>query len=167
MQLLRTDWETARSAGEVPAGCHNMLVCRRTSVALSPCLISLRSPLLFFLSCSHFHFTSITCSFRCLYHLLSFILSVRLCPWHSVSVNLLACLSASFYFSLGPPSLLLSHLPLLLFHFKKKKNVLVGCAFCRNASSDCILHPHCNNKAGVLLPPPFSSPSFFPFVPQK
>lgn len=35
-----------RSAGEVPAGCHNTLVCRRTSAARSPCLISLRSPLL-------------------------------------------------------------------------------------------------------------------------
>lgn len=164
MQLLRTDWETARSAGEVPAGCHNMLVCRRTSVALSPCLISLRSPLLFFLSCSHSQFTSITCSFRCLYHyFLSSILSVRL-----LSLTLGLCqpvgLSVSLFFSwaslassLTPPSPSLS----------LKKNVLVGCAFCRNASSDCILHPHCNNKAGVLLPPPFSSPSFFPFVPQK
>lgn len=37
-----------RSAREVPAGCHNMLVCRRTSVARSPCLIPLRLPLPFF-----------------------------------------------------------------------------------------------------------------------
>lgn len=41
-----------RSAGEVPTGCHNTLVCRRTSAARSPCLISLRSPLLFSLSLS-------------------------------------------------------------------------------------------------------------------
>lgn len=63
-----------RSAREVPAGCHNTLVCRRTSAARSPCLISLRSPLLFSPFCFCSHFTSITCSFCCLCHLLSFIL---------------------------------------------------------------------------------------------
>ena len=71
-------------------------------------------PSFFFLSCSHSHFTSITCSFCCLYHLLSFFLSfsLSLCPWHSVSVSLLARLSASLFpfssrvclpFSLTPP----------------------------------------------------------------
>lgn len=95
-----------RSAGEVPAGCHNMLVCRRTSVAQSPCLISLRLPLLFFLSCSHSHFTSITCSFHCLYHLLSSALSVPDTPCQPVGL--------SVYVSFLPRS----HLLLLFFHFK-------------------------------------------------
>lgn len=63
-----------RSAGKVPAGCHNTLVCRRTSAARSPCLISLRSPLLFSLSLSpsRSHFTSIARSFRLLPFILSF-----------------------------------------------------------------------------------------------
>lgn len=99
-------------------------------------------------------------------YFLSSILSVRLLSLTlglCQPVGLSVCVSlffswASLASSLTPPSPSLS---------LKKKNVLVGCAFCRNASSDCILHPHCNNKAGVLLPPPFSSPSFFPFVPQK
>lgn len=150
-----------RSAGEVPAGCHNMLVCRRTSVAQSPCLISLRLPLLFFLSCSHSHFTSITCSFRCLYHLLSSILSVP--DTQSQPAGLSVCVSFSLFLSGIPP--FLPHTS-TSFSFTLKY-VLVGCVSCTNASDDCILHPQCNNKAGVLLPHPFSSPCFLPFVPQK
>lgn len=102
-----------RSAGEVPAGCHNTLVCRRTSAARSPCLISLRSPLLFSSSCSCSHFTSITCSFCCLCHLLSFILmfppSVPDTP--SLSASRPVCLSL-----LGLP-FSPSHL-CLRFHFQ-------------------------------------------------
>ena len=125
-------------------------------------------PLLFFLPCSHSYFTSITCSFCCLYHPLSSLslsLSLSLCPWHSVSVSPLACLSASLFLSLPGLPPFLPHTS-ASFSFTLKY-VLVGCVSCRNASSDCILHPQGNNKAGVLLPPPFSSPSFFPFVPQK
>lgn len=99
-----------RSAGEVPAGCHNMLVCRRTSVAQSPCLISLRSPLLFFLSCSHSHFyhllilLSISPTF-----FLSFSLSVP--DTQSLSARWPVCLCVPFFFfsraclsfSLTPP----------------------------------------------------------------
>lgn len=166
MPLLRTDWETARSAGEVPAGCHNMLVCRRTSVAPSPCLISLRSPLLFLpllLSLS-----------LCFHHLLislsispTFLLSLPFPPsltLESLSTCWPVCLRLFFRFLPGLPPFFPHTSPSSSLTLKY---VLVGCVSCRNASNDCILHPQCNNKAGVLLPPPFSSPSFFPFVPQK
>lgn len=144
-----------------------MLVCRRTSAAQSPCLISLRfaPPFLSLLLSLLLHF----------YHLLILLsisptffspsLSLSLCPWHSVSVSPLACLSASLFLSLPGLPPFLPHTS-ASFSFTLKY-VLVGCVSCRNASSDCILHPQGNNKAGVLLPPPFSSPSFFPFVPQK
>lgn len=92
-----------RSAREVPAGCHNMLVCRRTSAAQSPCLIPLRLPLPFFLSCSRSHFTSITCSYCCLYHLLPFFLSFSLSLKLSLCqpVGLSVCLYFFFFFSLA------------------------------------------------------------------
>lgn len=145
-----------RSAGEVPAGCHNMLVCRRTSVAQSPCLIPLRLPLPFFLTLTSL--LSLAHFAVCITYFLSF--SLSLCPWHRVSVSLLACLSASpFSFPRGPPSLfsLTPPPPLLAL-----KYVLVGCASCRNASSDCILHPQCSNEAGVPSPSIFLTflPSF-------
>lgn len=83
----------------------------------------------------------------------------------TLSLSLLACLSTSLFLFLSgiPP-----FLPLTSSSFSfTLKYVLVGCVSCRNASNDCILHPQCNNKAGVLLPHPFSLPPFFPFVPQK
>lgn len=85
-------------------------------------------------------------------YFLSFLLpfSFSLCPWHSVSVSLLACLSASLF-------LFLSGLPPFLPHTSSSfsftfKYVLVGCVSCWNASSDCILHTQGNNKSSV--PPP-------------
>lgn len=121
-----------RSGGEVPAGCHNTLVCRRTSAARSPCLISLRSPLLFSPSCSCSHFTSITRSFCCLCHLLSFILSFP------SSVPDTLSLSASwpvFLSLLGLPSPPPHHTSASSFTFKY---VLVGCESCSGGRSDCV-----------------------------
>ena len=78
-------------------------------------------PLLFFLPCSHSYFTSITCSFCCLYHPLS---SLSLSLSFSLSLTLSLCqpvglsVCVSFSFPPGPASLSPSHLRLLLFHFK-------------------------------------------------
>lgn len=70
-----------------------------------------------------------------------------------------------YLLSLGSATIPTSHLHLLLFQFKLRVSWL--CVSCRNASSDCILHPQCSNKASVRLPPPFSSPFFIPFVAEK
>lgn len=83
----------------------------------------------------------------------------------ALSLSLLACLSTSLF-------LFLSGIPPFLPHTSSSfsftlKYVLVGCVSCRNAINDCILHPQCKNKAGVLLPHPFSLPPLFPFVPQN
>lgn len=64
--------------------------------------------------------------------------------------------------------LFLSGLPPFLPHTSSSfsftlKYVLVGCVSCRNASSDCILHPQCNNEAGLLLHPP----PHFPHLPSS
>lgn len=106
------------------------------------------------------------------YHLLillsispSFFLSLFLSVPDTVSVSLLACLSESlFLFLSGLPPFLPHTSPSFSFTFKY---MLVRCVSCRNASSDCILHTQGNNKSSVLLPPPFSSSSLFPSVPQK
>lgn len=88
-----------RSAGKVPAGCHNMLVCRRTSVAQSPCLIPLRLPLPFFLTLTSL--LSLAHFAVCITYFLSFFLSLY--PWHWVCqpVGLPVCLL--FLFLLGLP----------------------------------------------------------------
>lgn len=115
-----------------------------------------------------FFFSSALTSLLSLAHFavyITYFLSLSLCPWHSVSISLLACLSVSLFPFLPSMPPFLTHTS-SYFSFTLKY-VLVGCVSCRNASSDCILHSQGNNKAGVLLPPPFSSPSFFPFVPQK
>lgn len=83
-----------------------------------------------------------------------------------LSISLLACLSVSFRSSRASPASL-PHTSSSSSSRFTSKFVIVGCVSRRNASSDCIFHPQCNNEAGVLLPPPFSSPSSFPFVPHK
>lgn len=118
MPLLRTDWEAARSAGEVPAGCHNMFVCQRTSVTLSLCLISLRLPLLssFLLSLSlyFYHLLISSVSLALLAFFFPFFpLSLPVSPCQPVGSSECGSLSWAYllFFSL-------SHLLLHLFHFK-------------------------------------------------
>lgn len=100
-----------RSAGEVPAGCHNTLFCRRTSAAQSPCLISLRSPLLSsvslppaltsLLSLAHFAV--------CVTYFLSFFHSRPL----ALTISVFQPSGPSFIPSLGPAFLSITPLPLL------------------------------------------------------
>lgn len=122
-------------------------------------------PSFFSFSCFHSRFTSITCSFCCLYHRLSFF------PPFSLSLTLCLCQPVarlygfySLFFSWA--SLPFSSHTSSFFSFTLKY-VLVGFVSCGNASSDCILHPRGNNRAGILMLSPFSSPSCFPFVLQK
>lgn len=91
---------------------------------------------------------------------LPFSLSLTLCLCQPVGLSVRLF---SFFppFSLGPFFLLPSHTS-AFFSFTLKY-VLVGFVSCGNASSDCILHPQGNNRAGILALPPFSSPSCFSF----
>lgn len=95
-----------RSAGELPAGCCNMLVCRRTSVAQSPCLIPHRSPLLLLSLLTHIYHLLISLSISPTSLIpLSFRLSLTFCqlvglpPPPTPSSLSEACLT----FSLTPP----------------------------------------------------------------